>query len=157
MGVWANISKRAEGTLKRREDNNDFWESGSYTGTLDSDTKELLHAIHDFKGFAPFLPEEILENKGDVKVYLDDACTRKENVTLAQLEKAQLSLEDELSCLKELLTKLQNSLQTNGREIENLLNRIRKIEDEIQTIKGIISRLRAAGKDSYTIEIELLG
>ena len=124
---------------------------------MDQATIDLLHKIHEFKGFAPFLPEEILENKGDVKVYLDDACTRKENVTLAQLEKAQLSLEDELSCLKELLTKLQNSLQTNGREIENLLNRIRKIEDEIQTIKGIISRLRAAGKDSYTIEIELLG
>ena len=65
MGVWANISKRAEGTLKRREDNNDFWESGSYTGTLDSDTKELLHAIHDFKGFAPFLPKDILKPDGE--------------------------------------------------------------------------------------------
>ena len=157
MGVWANISKRAEGTLKRREDNNDFWESGSYTGTLDSDTKELLHAIHDFKGFAPFLSEDTLKPDGDVRVILDDCKSRFETMTLAELEEELHSLEKKVRSLKDLLEKLRQSKNANGGEIERILCKIKKLESSIKRLTDIISKLRKTGQDSYTFEIPLLG
>ena len=157
MGVWANISKRAEGTLKRREDNNDFWESGSYTGTLDSDTKELLHAIHDFKGFAPFLPKDILKPDGDVRVILDKNESRSVTVKLAELEEELHSLEEKVRSLKDLLEKLRQSKNANGGEIERILCKIKKLESSIRRLTDIISKLRKTGQDSYTFEIPLLG
>ena len=157
MGVWANISKRAEGTLKRREDNNVFWESGSYTGTLDSDTKELLHAIHDFKGFAPFLPKDILKPDGDVRVILDKNESRSVTVKLAELEEELHSLEEKVRSLKDLLEKLRQSKNANGGEIERILCKIKKLESSIRRLTDIISKLRKTGQDSYTFEIPLLG
>ena len=157
MSIWTDMEDRGIGVLDKKEDRQCFCQKGTYGGSLSEEEETILSKIHDFTGFAPFLPADILEDTGNVKVYLDNEYTRKVSVTLAQLEAEQQSLEDEVRDLKESANKLQNSPNTDRREIEKLWDRIRRLEKKIEEIKGIISRLRASGKDSYTIEIELLG
>lgn len=158
MSVWNDLRKKSLGEELRKEDMVKFWEYGKcnpYKGVLDSKTEKILNEIYSFNGFAPFLPSDILEEKGDVKVYLDEECTREETVTLEQLEEELRLLEEEVRSLKELIEKLKDNAAP--REIEELLNRKQKLEGRIQKIKEIISSLRSAGLDSYTIDIHLLG
>lgn len=157
MSVWGELRKKSLGQEQRLEYERFIWHKGTYEGSPSPDEKTILSKIHDFTGFAPFLPDDILEDKGDVKVYLDDKDKRKVTVTLAQLEEAQHSLEDEVRDLVELVNKLRNSPKADQREIEKLSKRIRKLEKRIEALKGIISRLRAAGKELYTFETSLLG
>ena len=157
MSLWADLRKKSLGQEVRTEEKCYFLKKGTYEGSLTEEENTIFSTIHDFTGFAPFQPADILENKGDVKVYLDEECTRKLIVTLAQLEDAQHSLENEVRDLNELVGILQNSPNNDRGEIEKILNRIRRLERKIETIKGIISRLRASGEDSYPIEIVLLG
>ena len=157
MSIWTDMEDRGVGVLDKKEDRRCFCQIGTYGGSLTAEEETILSKIHDFTGFAPFLPADILEDNGDVKVYLDYEYKRKVTVTLAQLEAERLSLEDEVRDLKESADKLQNSPNSDPQEIEKLWDRIRRLERKIETIKGIIARLRASGEDSYTIEVELLG
>lgn len=158
MSVWNDIRKKSLGMEDRKEDKPiDFWEIGSYTGTLDSDTKKLLHAIHDFKGFAPFLPEGILNPKGDVIVILDDEDPRFQTVTLAELEEELRFLNEEARSLEKLLDDLRKSKNTNNPEIGKIQEKIDKLQKKIRELNDIISRLKKEGKDSIIFKINRLG
>ncbi len=158
MTYWSDMHKRSQGLATRKEDKPcEFWEIGSFKGTLDSTTKDLLREIHDFKGFAPFLPEDILKPEGDVRVILDDKKSRYVTLTLAELEEELRFLEEVVRSLKELLDNLRKSKSTNDGEIGEIHRKIKKLQKRIRDLDGIISRLRKEGKDSETFEIELLG
>ena len=158
MTYWSEMNKRSQGLATREEDKpSKFWEIGSYKGTLDPTTKGLLREIHDFKGFAPFLPEDILNPEGDVRVILDDKKTRSVTVTLKELEEELDSLKERVRSLKELLDNLWKSKNSNDEEIGKIRTKIEKLQKRINDLESIISRLRKEGKDSETFENELLG
>ena len=158
MSHWAGMRNRSMGITIRKEDEPIvFWEIGTYKGTLDSDTTNLLHDIHDFKGFAPFLPENILNPSGDVRVILDDEESRPVTVTLAELKKELDSLKKIILLLKEFLDNLNKSKNANDEEIRKILEKINNLEKKISVLEGIISHLLKGGLDSYTILIPLLG
>ena len=160
MSVWKDIRKKSLGTELRKEDMVTFWKYGKcnpYKGVLDSKTEKILNEIYSFNGFAPFLPVDILEEKGYVKVYLDEDCTRNEPVTLEQLEEVQHSLEEEVSFLKTILDELKNSRKPDQVKMDELQKRIRRLKDKIERIKKIIASMRDAGKTSILIPIRVLG
>ena len=160
MSAWGEMRKRSSGEILRKEDIVYFWSYGEknpFKGVLDSGTEKILSEIHSFGGFAPFLPSKILEEDGKVKVFLDEAETRKVSVTLKQLEEERDSLKTEVERLKKLVEELMKLPNVDQREIEKIRERIRRLESKIEEIEDIIKRMKRDGIDTIELEVELLG
>lgn len=160
MSIWSDIEDRSDGVTVRKEDIIYFWDYGKnspYKGTLDSETEKILSDIYSFRGFAPFLPSDILENEGTVKVFLDDKETRRVPVSLKALEDERDSLEKEVEKLKKLLNEFTKTQDVDPQLIENLSKRISKLERKIEEIDDIIRKMKRAGINAIDLEVELLG
>lgn len=155
MTSWGGMVRRSSGGIKRKEDEVIFLESGKYI--LDGKTKAILTDIYQFICFDPVIPCSIIkgDDGGDVRVILDEKKTRDVTVTLAELEEELNTLEEELKSLEALKELLPKS--NKGNETDELLNRIARLNAKIEKISGIIGRLKDEGKDSYVVELALLG
>ena len=160
MSIWSDLEDRSSGEVIRKEDVVKFWEyckGNPYKGVLDLETEKILSEIHSFRGFAPFLPADILVPDGKVQVFLDDAETRMVPVTLKQLEDERDCLKEEVEMLKNLVEELVKSLNVDQCEIEKLGERIKRLECKIKIIEETIKRMKAAGMDSIELGVKLLG
>ena len=63
MSLWTDIQDRSAGDIVRKEDIIKFWDNGKYIGDLDSESEKILSDIYSFRGFAPFLRFDILEEQ----------------------------------------------------------------------------------------------
>ena len=66
MSIWSDIQDRSASVVTRKEDLNlSFLYSGTFKKEdLLDEAKAILSNIYGFKGFAPFLPSDILEEAG---------------------------------------------------------------------------------------------
>lgn len=159
MSVWGGMLERGAGESIRKEDVNlPFLHDGTNkVEDLPADTKEILSLIYEFNGFSSFLPADILEDAGKVKVFLDEEETKKVLVTLKQLEDERDSLKAEVERLKKLVEELMKLPNADQREIEKIYDRIRRLEGKIEKIEDIIKRMKRNRIDTIELEVELLG
>lgn len=138
-----------------------FWNYGTFTGVMTKDTQDILTEIYNFRGFAQFLPCDIIEDikgggKGDVKVILDDVKTKDVEVTLEELEQTLEQYKEELASLKKKMT--DKSQKNKNREDDSaILERIDELEEKIEKLKKIIDDCKKKGKNSYAFKVPLLG
>jgi len=158
MSIWSDLEDRSAGVVTRKEDLNlSFLYSGTFKKEdLLDEAKAILSNIYGFKGFAPFLPSDILEEAGPVQVFLDDKETQKVPVTLKKLEDERDSLKKEVERLKKLVEGLVK-LNVDQGEIEKLCERIRRLEGKIKDIEDLIKRMKHDGIDTIELEVKLLG
>lgn len=157
MSIWADIHRRSSRKAVRKEDIIKFWDNGNYIGDLDSESEKILSDIYSFRGFAPFLPSDILVDEGTVKVFLDDKETRRVPVSIKALEDEWDSLEKEVEKLKKLLNEFTKTQDVDPQLIENLSKRISKLERKIEEIDDIIRKMKRTGINAIDLEVELLG
>lgn len=157
MTHWKSAIKRSNTSQIRKEDMLlSFLQKGTYTGVLTPETKSILSRIYDFLCFPQFAPSDILynsvfpNNKGDVKVFLDDKKERTYVVTPEELEDELIKTKEEIQHLRDLLEMLGQSKREDKRlsELYDKFDSLKKKAAEIER--------RLCGKD-YVIKTELLG
>lgn len=125
-----------------------------YSKPVDSSRLKCLEDVGEFKGFAPFIPSEILN---EVDVYLEDRGTKTTEISLESLQKELKVQEEELLRLEKTLEELRKKNSVDQEALAELAKNIERIKGKIKKIKELIDFCINFGRDSVTIETELLG
>lgn len=151
MALWSEMTKRSTGLVIREEDMHlSFLQKGTYKGVLTSETKTILSRIYDFLCFPQFDPKDLLLDKGDVVVFLDDKKERIYVVTPEELEDELIKTNEEIQHLRDLLEMLGQSKRDD--------KRLSELYDKIDSLKKKAAEIERRLRDKdYVIKTELLG
>ena len=159
MSVWGGMLDRGAGESIRKEDVNlPFLHDGTNkVEDLPAETKDILSLIYEFNGFSSFLPADILEDAGKVKVFLDEKEDRTVLVPLKKLEEELESLKQEVADVSEQIEDLKKAKRPDQARIGKLEEKKRQLEKKIKRIKDIIAKAKSAGIDSWSFPVTVLG